>query len=124
MKEHKAPDKITQKMTRAGAVAENLTTGETEPISTRPADKNISEQPVNTAGKVLDRADAIHTRRSSKKAARKANKAVSDGMEAAKWPSSRLQFTEEERSTPDLQKAIRKSDKAADKLDAAREALP
>lgn len=124
MKEHKAPDKITQKMTRFGAVVENLTTGESEPISTRPADDNISEQPVNTAGKVLDRADAIHTRRSSKKAARKANKAVSDGMEAVKRPSSRLQFTEEERSAPDLQKAIRKSDKAADKLDMAREAIP
>jgi hypothetical protein len=124
LKEHKAPDKITQKMTRFGAVVENLTTGESEPISTRPADDNISEQPVNTAGKVLDRADAIHTRRSSKKAARKANKAVSDGMEAVKRPSSRLQFTEEERSAPDLQKAIRKSDKAADKLDMAREAIP
>ncbi|MDL2258103.1 NlpC/P60 family protein [Oscillospiraceae bacterium OttesenSCG-928-G22] len=123
MKEHKAPDKITQKMTRSGAVAENLTTGEAEPISTRPADENISEQPVNTAGKVLDRADAIHTR-SSKKAARKANKTVSDGMEAAKRPSSRLQFTDEERGTPELQKAIRKSDKAADKLDVAREAVP
>jgi hypothetical protein len=124
LKEHKAPDKITQKMTRFGAVVENLTTGESEPISTRPADDNISEQPVNTAGKVLDRADAIHTRRSSKKAARKANKAVSDGMEAVKRPSSRLQFTEEERSAPDLQKAIRKSDKAADKLAMAREAIP
>ena len=28
-KELKAPDKVTQKMTRDGAVAENLTTGET-----------------------------------------------------------------------------------------------
>jgi hypothetical protein len=45
-------------------------------------------------------------------------------MEAVKRPSSRLQFTEEERSAPDLQKAIRKSDKAADKLDMAREAIP
>ena len=39
-------------------------------------------------------------------------------------PSSRLQFTEEERAAPELQKAIRKSDKAADKLDAARAAVP
>ena len=28
-KELKAPDKVTQKMTRDGAIAENLTTGET-----------------------------------------------------------------------------------------------
>lgn len=111
-------------MTRSGAVAENLSTGEAEPISSRPTDDNISEQPINTAGKVLDRADAVHTRRSSKKAAKKANKVVSDGMEAAKRSSSRLQFTDEERAAPDLQKAIRKSDKAADKLDAARETIP
>ncbi|MFR7744300.1 MAG: hypothetical protein ACLU3I_14160 [Acutalibacteraceae bacterium] len=39
-------------------------------------------------------------------------------------PSSRLQFTEEERAAPELQKAIRKSDKAADKLDAAKAAVP
>ena len=32
-KELKAPDKVTQKMTRDGAVAENLTTGETSSIS-------------------------------------------------------------------------------------------
>ena len=32
-KELKAPDKVTQKMTRDGAVAENLTTGETASIS-------------------------------------------------------------------------------------------
>ena len=33
MKELKAPDKVVQKMTRDGAVAENLATGETESIS-------------------------------------------------------------------------------------------
>lgn len=32
-KEWKAPDKVTQKMTRDGAVAENLTTGETMILS-------------------------------------------------------------------------------------------
>ena len=124
MKEYKAPDKITQKMTRSGAVAENISTGEAEPISSRPAEDNISEQPVNTAGKALDRMGAAHTRHSSKKAAKKANQVVSDGMDTIKRPSSRLQFTEEERAAPDLQKSIRKSDKAADKLDAAREAIP
>ena len=38
--------------------------------------------------------------------------------------TSRLQFSAEERATPELQKAIRKSDKAADRLDAARAAIP
>jgi hypothetical protein len=47
LKELKAPDKVTQKMTRSGAVAENLATGEAENISARPVEDNISEQPVN-----------------------------------------------------------------------------
>ena len=38
-------------------------------------------------------------------------------------PSSRLQFSEEERAAPELKKAIRKSDKAADKMDAAKAAV-
>lgn len=35
MRELKATDKITQKMTRDGAVSENLATGEVEHISSR-----------------------------------------------------------------------------------------
>ena len=111
-------------MTRSGAVSENLSTGEAAPISSRPADENISEQPINTVGKVLDRADAVHTSHASKKAVKKANEAVSDGVEASKRPSSRLQFSDDEKAAPDLQKAIGKSDKAADKLDLARENIP
>ena len=38
-------------------------------------------------------------------------------------PSARLQFSEEERSTPELKKYIRKSDQRADRLDAARAAI-
>ena len=111
-------------MTRVGAVAENLTTGEAENISSRPVDDNLSEQPVNTTSKVLDRMDAAHTRRSSKKAAKKAQKTVTEGIEDAQRPSSRLQFTDEERAVPELQKSIRKSDKAADRLDLAQENIP
>lgn len=124
MKEYKAPDKVTQKMTRAGAVAENLATGESESISARPTEDNISEQPVNTADEVADRADSFLTRRKSKKAARKAKKTIDQGMDTIHRPSSRLQFTEEERATPELQKAILKSDKAADRLDEAKAAIP
>ena len=82
-KEWKAPDKVTQKMTRDGAVAENLTTGETTSISERPHD-----------------------------------------AAQLKTHTSRLQFSEAERATPELQKSIRKSEKAADRLDAARAAIP
>ena len=41
-----------------------------------------------------------------------------------KTHTSRLQFSEAERATPELQKSIRKSEKAADRLDAARAAIP
>lgn len=38
--------------------------------------------------------------------------------------SSRLTFTEEERNIPELQKYIKKSDQAADRLDEARDKIP
>ena len=37
---------------------------------------------------------------------------------------SRLQFTEEERADPTLEKPIAKSDKAADKLEKAKSKIP
>lgn len=52
-KEWKAPDKVTQKMTRDGAVAENLTTGETSSISERPQEENYSQAPTAAAEKLL-----------------------------------------------------------------------
>ena len=54
-KEWKAPDKVTQKMTRDGAVAENLTTGETTSISERPQEENYSQAPTAAAAKSLSR---------------------------------------------------------------------
>ena len=50
-KEWKAPDKVTQKMTRDGAVAENLTTGETTSISERPQEENYSPSPYRSGRK-------------------------------------------------------------------------
>ena len=52
-KEWKAPDKVTQKMTRDGAVAENLTTGETSSISERPQEENYSAPAGAAAEKVV-----------------------------------------------------------------------
>ncbi len=42
----------------------------------------------------------------------------------SKPQSSRLQFSDEERANPELEKYIRKSDKTADRLDKAKEAIP
>ena len=70
-------------------------------------------------GRVMERIDAAHTRKASKKAVQKAREEA-----AVKTPSSRLQFTDEERATPELEKYIEKSDKAADRLDAAKAAIP
>ena len=38
--------------------------------------------------------------------------------------SPRLQFTEEERASPELQRTIKKADKAADKLEKAEAKIP
>ena len=42
MKELKAPDKVTQKMTHDGAVTENLATGEVTNISSRDPEVDLS----------------------------------------------------------------------------------
>lgn len=67
----------------------------------------------------MEHIDAAHTRAASKKAIKRVQREA-----AAKTKTSRLQFTEEERATPELQKAIRKSERAADRLDEARTAIP
>lgn len=143
-------DKITQKMSRDGLVEVNETKETVELISKRAQDADFSKQPEQAAQdmeaqqtplssdisppitpriapkqdnaaaeRVLERLDAEHTRTASKKAVKRAQ---SDAT--AKIKTSRLQFTEEERATPELAKAIRKSDKAADRLDVARAAVP
>ena len=72
-----------------------------------------------TAERVIERLEGAQTRKASKKAVQKAQRESAAGAR-----SSRLQFTDEERSTPELGKYIEKSDKAADRLDAARAAIP
>ena len=72
-----------------------------------------------TAERVMEHIDAAHTRKASKKAVRKAQQEVT-----AKTQSSRLQFTEEELAAPELERYIEKSNKAADRLDAAKAAIP
>ena len=159
MKQYKARDKITQKMTRDGAIEVNESKGTKKRISKRAREAvllktpeqqaaqdaqaaqpipgspapDISggapplphvpgtepEQDTGTAERVLEHIDGAHTRRASKKAARKAQAEAE-----SRARTSRLQFTEEERATPELEKYIKKSDKAADRLDGARAKIP
>lgn len=126
MNELKASEKVTQKMTHDGAVAENLATGEVTNISSREAEADLSaeQEPVTTAEAAAEHIARGHDRRRVKKAARDQADTVREGSAVRQRPSSRLKFTDEEQAAPDLQKYIRRSDRAADKLDAAKEAIP
>ena len=151
MKEYKPRDKITQKMTRDGAIEINETQQTAERISKREQEADLQKTPEQQAAqdaaqltapvseaaplpsaiptvtkadtgkteRVMEHLDAAHTRKASKKAVRKAQAEAT-----AETKSSRLKFTEEELSAPELEKYIKKSDKAADRLDKARAAIP
>ena len=85
-----------------------------------PSAPELSHRPdTATAERVMEHIDAAQTRKASKKAAQKAQRDAT-----VKEKSSRLKFTEEELSTPELEKYIKKSGKAADRLDAAKAAIP
>ena len=126
MKEWKAPEKEAQKMTRDGAVSVNLVTGKTTYHSDRTPeqDHSASGETVGAAGKAVDRVELHREQAAAKKKRRKQRRAYREGEAAAGRPSSRLQFSEADQAKPELQGAIRKSDKAADRLDAARDAIP
>ena len=132
----KPRDKITQKMSRDGLIEVNETKETAERISRREQETDFSKQPEQAAqdtaaqltspktdtGKterVMEHIGAAQTRQASKNAVRRAQEEA-----AANVKTSRLQFTAEELSNPELEAYIRKSQKAADNLDAAREALP
>ena len=132
----KPRDKITQKMSRDGLIEVNETKEIAERISRREQETDFSKQPEQAAqdtaaqltapktdtGKterVMEHIGAAQTRQASKNAVRRAQEEA-----AANVKTSRLQFTAEELSNPELEAYIRKSQKAADNLDAAREALP
>ena len=126
MRELKATDKISQKMTRDGAVSVNLVTGETTYPSDRTPgqDHSASGDAAGAAGKAVDRAELHREQAAAKTKRQKQRRAYWEGEAAASRPSSRLQFSEADQAKPELQGAIRKSDKAADRLDAAKAAVP
>ena len=136
----KPRDKITQKMSRDGLIEVNETKETAERISRREQETDFSKPPEqaaqdtaaqltspgtfpqNDTGKterVMEHIGAAQTRQASKNAVRRAQEEA-----AANVKTSRLQFTAEELSNPELEAYIRKSQKAADNLDAARAALP
>mgnify|MGYP000293831493 CR=1 FL=1 len=98
-KEWKAPDKVTQKMTRDGAVAENLTTGETTSISERPQEEKLLPKPLPQRQKRLL---TVSAQRLNGKRQRAQGKKALDAAQL-KTHTSRLQFSEAERATPELQ---------------------
>lgn len=127
MKELKATDKVTQKMTHDGAVTENLATGEVTNISSRQPEADLSASSEESAGTAFDlaaRVSEAHISHTERKEAKADREAVKEGSAARRRPSSRLQFTDEERADPALKKYIDRSDKAADKLDRAKAAIP
>ena len=126
MKEWKAPEKEAQKMTRDGAVSVNLVTGETTyPDHREPErDHSVSGDTAGATEKAVDRAELHREQAAAKKKRRKQRRTYREGEAAAGRPSSRLQFSEADQANPELQGAIRKSDKATDRLDAARNAIP
>ena len=71
MKQLKPRDKITQKMTRDGAVEINETQQTAERISSREADSDFSQPDTATAERVMEHLDAAHTRKANKKAVKK-----------------------------------------------------
>lgn len=116
----KPRDKVTQHMTRDGLTLDNQTTGESVNVSSREAEQEYTAQPEGAAEKILERADELHDRHKAKKAAKDAGETVAQ----ATGPVSRLQFTAEERASPELAPYIKKAEKRADQLEAAKEALP
>ena len=126
MKEWKAAEKETQKMTRDGAISVNMVTGKASRVSDRAPEQDYSPSGDSAAfvHSAAERLDDRRIHKSEKKKRRKQRRSYREGTAANDRPSSRLQFSDEERAAPELQKAIRKSDKAADKLDAARAAVP
>lgn len=120
MKPLKPRDKVTQRMTRAGLTLDNQTTGESMNISSREAEPEYTAKPDGTAEKALERAVDIRDRHKAMQAARHGERMAKE----ASGPASRLQFTAEERASPELAPYIKQAEKRADRLDTAKSALP
>ena len=123
MKELQAKAKVTQTMTRDGLVMENQADGTVENVSSREAEQDYSADAEGKAEKILERAEDVKDKHKAKKKAKQAAETAEseDGLHRS---AARLELTEEERADPALQPYIQKAEAKADKLDAARAALP
>lgn len=124
MQEFKAKAKTTQKMTRDGVVETNKATGEQTRKSNRETDDFSGDTAENLTGKAFDRAATERQRHKAKKRRKKAEKEAKQAKEATGKQTTRLQFTDAERTDPELSKYVKKSEKAADRLEAARTKIP
>lgn len=140
-------DKLTQKMTRDGLVEINETKDTMRRVSQREQEIDLTqsieqpeaaeleitesvvasssgadpppEQNTGTIEQAAEHIEATHTRKASKKAAKRAERAAT-----SKTQATRLQFTDEERQTTELERYIRKAEKAADRAERAQAAVP
>ena len=133
IRQYKPRDKITQKMTRDGLIEINETKETEQRISRREQDADFSrpqEQPTGRNRQRMkppEQTAAAQTPERTEPVQEATPQAAQDAAQreaAAKEKSSRLQFTEEELSTQELEKYVKKSNEAADRLDAARAAIP
>ena len=93
-------------------------------VSLQEQDHSASGDTAGAAGKAVDRAELQREQAAARKKRRKQRRTYREGEAAVGRPSSRLQFSEVDQAKPELQGVIRKSDKAADRLDVAKTAVP
>ena len=123
MKELQAKAKVTQTMTRDGLVVENQADGTVENVSSREAEQDYSTDSEGKTEKILERTEDVKDKHKAKKKAKQAA-ATAESEDGLHRSASRLELTEDERADPELQPYIHKAEAKADKLDAARAALP
>lgn len=127
-RQQKPPDNVLQQPTATNGAATTAPpqpgqaaigkVAEKSPIPLAP--DNPAKTDTGTAGRVIDRVDTEKSRHAKKRMVKRANEEI---RKQGQRPS-RLEFTEAERADPALDKAIRKSDKAADRLEAAQAKIP
>lgn len=114
----KPRDKVTQHMTRDGLTLDNQTTGESVNVSSREAEQEYTAQPEGAAEKILERADELHDRHRAKKAAKDAR----GNRGAGHRPCFPVAVYRRGTGLPGAGPYIKKAEKRADKLEAAKEA--
>jgi len=129
LKELKSGDKIVQQMTRDGAMEVNKATGGAANISARDTEatparnaQNPGDDSTHIFGGAVGRVQS-ERQAAKKRKARKANAEIYEGYQQ-KPETSRLQFTDAERTDPAMTKPVRKSDKAAKRYEKTRAKVP